>query len=831
MSSSKTIEVCSVAPWSPETPTSSAATSLSLTFSDIMWLKLLPVKWLFFYEFPHPPSSFFDSLLPKLKHSLSLTLHAFLPLASTLTWPSHSPAPTIACLPGDDGVSFTVAESDSDFNYLSGFDFPDAAETRLLVPHLTISEDRASVMALQVTLFPNSGFSIGITTHHGAMDGKSFTSFMNSWAYICFHLQDSSDLSSSPPSLPEHLVPFYDRSVIKDPCGVAERFANFLIQNGGPNKRSLMLMDLPMADQSKLKRGTFELTPSSISKLKKSAESKVKQGVRVSSFIVACAYVLECLVKAEKTEENRVLFTFGADLRSRLDPPVPPTYFGNCLGGAMFVFETKRLMEEDGFVCGVEGISEGLKKMEEEEDLISEAERVFLETGKMMRDKNVRSFTVDGSHRFDVYGNDFGWGRPKKMEIVSIDETGAISLTESRNKNGGIEIGLVLNQTNAVSDSRRFQRPNLQRGGGGGDKYDDLVKVVQSFFVRGFLLKDLNRTFITLIPKIDVPEKLKDFRPISLCNVILKAQKNKELLGVRFARRGPVITHLMYADDTILFFKADDSNCAVIKAALDMYGNLAGQKLNSDKLFLVFSPNTPATIKDRITHCFGVSISTKVGRYLGTYVDSRMSDTQNYRALVEKGNNKLVGWKALTLSQAGRLTLIKAVLQPLNNYQMSHLVVPKKYCHQMDAACSNFFWGFRKDKPAIHLLNKNKIFAPKDRGASSQNQQSLEVIIFQKPGYMSLLKGRFLHYSEAIISRDVAKLLSSQNVLVRLSNDVILQHTNNFDRLMSQYVFTGTGTFSLSIFGQKISTPVLLPMDVGETAVIELKLEQPALID
>ncbi|KAF7801514.1 aminoacylase-1 isoform X1 [Senna tora] len=187
--------------------------------------------------------------------------------------------------------------------------------------------------------------------------------------------------------------------------------------------------------------------------------------------------------------------------------------------------------------------------------------------------------------------------------------------------------------------------------------------------------------------------------------LIVVAQNNKELLGVRFARRGPVITHMMYVDDTILFFKADDSNCAVIKATLDMYGNLVGQRLNSDKSFLVFSPNTPATVKDRIAHCFGVSISAKVGKYLGTYVDSRMSDTQNYRALVEK---------------------------------------------------------------------------------------SLEVIIFQKPGYISLLKGRFLHYSEAIISRDVAKLLSSQNVLVRLSNDVLLQHTNNFDRLMPQYVFTGT---------------------------------------
>ncbi|KAF7813168.1 phenolic glucoside malonyltransferase 1-like [Senna tora] len=446
----KILDVSRVSPKSPKTATiSAAATSLPLTFSDLIWLRFPPVERVFFYEFPHPPSSFFDSLLPKLKHSLSLTLHAFLPLASTLTWPSHSPVPVIAYLPGDDGVSFTVAESDSDFNLLSGFNFSDAAETRLLVPHLTVSEDRASVMALQVTLFPNSGFSIGITTHHAAMDGKSSTSFMNSWAYICFHLKDSSDSSVS---LPEHLVPFYDRSVIKDPCRIAERFAKIWMDIGGPNNKSLAIQKMGKGNpHSKLIRGTFELTPSSISKLKRLAESKksavTQKGVRVSSFIVACAYVLECLVKAEETEENRVLFIFIADLRSRLDPPIPPTYFGNCIGGVMFVCETKRLMEEDGFVCGVEGISEGLKRMEEEEDAVSGTGRLISDVVNIMRDKDVRMFSVAGSHRFDVYGNDFGWGSPKKVEIVSIDETGAISFTESRNKNGGIEIGLVLNQS------------------------------------------------------------------------------------------------------------------------------------------------------------------------------------------------------------------------------------------------------------------------------------------------------------------------------------------------------------------------------------------------
>lgn len=38
----------------------------------------------------------------------------------------------------------------------------------------------------------------------------------------------------------------------------------------------------------------------------------------------------------------------------------------------------------------------------------------------------------------------------------------------------------------------------------------------------GFILQELNRTFITLVSKVDGQEKVENYRPISLCNVIMK---------------------------------------------------------------------------------------------------------------------------------------------------------------------------------------------------------------------------------------------------------------------------------------------------------------------
>lgn len=49
---------------------------------------------------------------------------------------------------------------------------------------------------------------------------------------------------------------------------------------------------------------------------------------------------------------------------------------------------------------------------------------------------DVKTYGTDGSPKFEVYSTNFGCGKPKKVEMVSIDRIGAISISDSRNGDG-----------------------------------------------------------------------------------------------------------------------------------------------------------------------------------------------------------------------------------------------------------------------------------------------------------------------------------------------------------------------------------------------------------
>ncbi|KAL1360945.1 hypothetical protein HN51_006314 [Arachis hypogaea] len=459
----KILDKCTVSP--PPTPSTDVTVSLPLTFFDMLWVRFHPVERVFFYKLHSPPSFFIEHVLPKLKTSLSLTLQHFLPLAGNLLWPSHSDKPILQYNPGD-GVSLLIAESYADFNHLLGYNSPrEASETRCFVPELETLESRAALMSLQITLFPNSGFSIGISTHHAALDGKSSTMFIKAWASICQSLEEEQKESRI---LVREFEPFFDREVIKDPKDVGLLLLNHwsdvmskMFPDENNIKKSLKILPFEPKVKDSV-RATFKLTRSDLEKVKKKVLSNWNSNVNngddeestntppstLSTFVLTCSYVLVCIAKAINgifKERKKFGFAFTGDCRNRLEPPIPENYCGNCLWAYVVDAKPEDFVKENGVVLVAKGIYKTTKMLGIEG--FRGVEASAFDKYMNMAKEGVEMIGTAGSNRFGVYGIDFGWGKPEKVEIASIDRGLTMGLAENSDGNeGGVEVGLVLNK-------------------------------------------------------------------------------------------------------------------------------------------------------------------------------------------------------------------------------------------------------------------------------------------------------------------------------------------------------------------------------------------------
>ena len=99
----------------------------------------------------------------------------------------------------------------------------------------------------------------------------------------------------------------------------------------------------------------------------------------------------------------------------------------------------------------------------------------------------------------------------------------------------------------------------------------------------------------------------------------LIAEKCQANLGnpIRASQGGPSLSHLFFADDLMLFAKADCKNCIAIKEVLESFCDLSGQKISRDKSRVFFSPNLDSDSREEMCGILGFQSTQSLGKYLG----------------------------------------------------------------------------------------------------------------------------------------------------------------------------------------------------------------------
>ena len=87
--------------------------------------------------------------------------------------------------------------------------------------------------------------------------------------------------------------------------------------------------------------------------------------------------------------------------------------------------------------------------------------------------------------------------------------------------------------------------------------------------------------------------------------------------GLSICRGCLKITHLFFADDSLLFYKANSQECQQLIDILRLYDDAFGQKINTDKSSVFFSTNTEEEKKNEVLEYFMPMQDSRHGKYLG----------------------------------------------------------------------------------------------------------------------------------------------------------------------------------------------------------------------
>ena len=188
-----------------------------------------------------------------------------------------------------------------------------------------------------------------------------------------------------------------------------------------------------------------------------------------------------------------------------------------------------------------------------------------------------------------------------------------------------------------------------------------------------------------------------------LAHIIQSAIVEGKWKTIQLSRNGPKLSHLLFADDLILFVEASMEQINIVKDCLDKFSVISCQKVNFQKSSNYFSNGVPSKEAKEIARIVGIPLIENLGRDLGTpSIHGRVSSSL-YQEILNRMTSKLESWKAKYLTMAGRITLAQSVLIAI--YHMQTTLLPRGLCSSMDVLIRKFIWRGAQGRQKVHLIN------------------------------------------------------------------------------------------------------------------------------
>ena len=180
----------------------------------------------------------------------------------------------------------------------------------------------------------------------------------------------------------------------------------------------------------------------------------------------------------------------------------------------------------------------------------------------------------------------------------------------------------------------------------------------------------------------------------ALSGLIERAVQGGFLSGCYIGRRngeGMVVSHLLYADNTLLFCRADQEQLAHLSWLLMWFESISGLRINLNKSEIIYVGSIAEV--DSLALDLRCKVGTLPSTYLGLPLGAPHKSVTVLDGIEERFRKRLALWKRQYISKGGKITLISSTLSSLPIYFMSLFRMPRRVRLGLEQIQRGFLWG------------------------------------------------------------------------------------------------------------------------------------------
>lgn len=201
-----------------------------------------------------------------------------------------------------------------------------------------------------------------------------------------------------------------------------------------------------------------------------------------------------------------------------------------------------------------------------------------------------------------------------------------------------------------------------------------------------------------------------------LSRYISHAAETGDLIPIRAGRQTRVPTHLLYADDILLFCQASSRNCQSLSRIFEHYASISGQCVNYTKSKIFFGSQVPQALRRRIKRSIGFSEGSLPFIYLGVPLFTGKPRRIFFQPVMDKILSKFSRWRGSSLSMVGRVCLVDSVIASSLVHSMMIYKWPSSLLKDIEAAMRNFIWTGDIRKRGFTSVAWARVCSPKEEG-------------------------------------------------------------------------------------------------------------------